>query len=381
MKLILDQDALAPAVEFAARQLGRMTVPVLRGLKLTAVKKTQQLTIVGFDYEVATTHTLPVEVITGGQVLVPGRLLADIATRLPRQQVHISTDRTRAVVECGRARFTLPLLPLHDYPTLPELPPAAGCVDGHLLAEAVAQTAKAASTDASLPQLTCIALRVDGSELTLSATDRYRMAVRRLPWTPETKAEDGIKVLLSARTLYEAARAVAEADQVQLHLPGSDGLAGLSGADRTMATRLIDGELPDYSRMFPAPEAVTASVRVQTAALAEAVKRVIPVATRNTPVLLDVTDGAVTLTAGSSDDGLGLDVVDAVLDGEPMKVAFNPGFLADGLALLHTDEAQLHLTTPSKPAVLQPATGTDTTPELRYLLMPVRTSDTTRQES
>lgn len=386
MKLTIDQAVFAETVNTAARHLPpRPPWPVLAGLKLQAIKRKTAgtLRISAFDYEVGAVTATAADVGDGGTVLVSGRLLADITKQLPAgQDVHLSADGTRVVLECGSARFTLAMLPVQEYPALPELPPAAGTVDAGLFAEAVGQAAAAACIDESLPTLTGVQIEAGPGELRVLATDRYRIVDRRLEWGPQTDVDPARdRMLLPARRLKEAAKAAAgvvdDGEQLLLHLPGGDdGLAGLSCGRLTVSSRMIDGELPDFGKMTAKHGDPTIRVRVVTEALVEAVRRVAQVATRNAPLLLDIADDRLTLTAGTSDDAMGLDVVDCALEGEPVKVAFNPGFLADGLGMLGTDEAQLNLISPVKPALWHGATGADHDPPLKYWLMPIRTADT-----
>jgi DNA polymerase III subunit beta len=390
MKLTTDPTILAAAAAHAAKQLAHAPgIPVLQGVRLVADKRRGTFTVTAFDYETGTVHTLGTrELQTGGTALLPGRLFADVTAKLSRGDVvHLSTDKTHAVIECGRARFTLPLLPIADYPGLPELPPSSGLVDADQFAEAIAQVAPFTSTNAGTPHLQGVQLEVGEDALTLTATDTYRMAVRRLPWRCAADLEQ-TTVLIPARPMQDAAKAVAgdsaltDGSDVQLHLPGDDaGLVGLTSNNWRISTRLLEGKLPDYRTLLHDPDTVTCSVRVQGNVLAEAVARVAPVATRNQPVCLDIADGSITITGGTNDDGLGLDAVDAVLTGEPTKIAFNPKLLGEVLKQAggSAPETQIDLVAPTARALIHPATGSDD-PALRYVLMPVRTAQTAGKE-
>src|SRR6187551_3584634 len=126
MKIRIERDPLADAVAWAARILPQKSqLPVLAGLRLDA-DSSGALRLSGFDYEVSAEAELDVTVAEAGSVLVPGRLLADITRSLPGQPVEMATDGTRVQVTCGSARFTLPTLPLDEYPTLPDMPEVAG---------------------------------------------------------------------------------------------------------------------------------------------------------------------------------------------------------------------------------------------------------------
>jgi DNA polymerase III subunit beta len=137
MKFRVERDGLADAVTWAARSLStRPTMPVLAGLLLTV--SGELLSISGFDLEASTEVDLNVTSADDGQALVSGRLLADITKALPPHPVDVAVDGTRLTISCGAARFTLPTMPVEDYPRLPSMPTTAGTVVSADFANAVA---------------------------------------------------------------------------------------------------------------------------------------------------------------------------------------------------------------------------------------------------
>ena len=375
MRFRVERDALADAVAWTARALPpRPAVPVLAGLLLETDGDT--LSVSGFDYEVSTQVTFDAHSASAGRALVSGRLLADIAKALPPHPVDVAVEGARVTIACGSARFTLPTMPVEDYPTLPTMPTTAGTVDSEEFAHAVTQVAVAAGRDDTLPMLTGVRLEIDGDRITLAATDRYRLAARELAWKPE---QDGVTqvALIPARTLDATAKTLTGGPQVTLALSSTgtgEGIIGFSGgasrsgpASRRTTTRLLDVQFPAYQKLWPTEFA--AEVEVPVAPLVEAVKRVALVAERGTPVRMEFADGGVTLSAGGDDEGRAEEQLEVATDGEPMMVAFNPGYLLDGLGALDAETAVLRFTTTIKPAVL---TGKDSASDYRYLIMPVR---------
>ncbi|THA28266.1 DNA polymerase III subunit beta [Streptomyces sp. RKND-216] len=369
MKLTIDHTKLADTVAFATSALpARPPVPVLAAVKLTATDG--ELSVAAYDYELAATATATADVHNHGQALVSGRLLADI-TRTIRQDVHLTTTDTQAILEAGTANFTLPLLPLEEYPTQPDLPAPTGTVSGRLLADAIAQVTPAVSRDDTLPVLTGIQISLDGTALTLAATDRYRFAVRTIDWKPTDGDHPVHRVLAPAKALQDIAKGMAAADgDVTLALPEGDHTIGLTTGQHRTTLRTLEGKLPDYDALFPTE--FTATAIVDTDALTAAIKRVALVADRNTPVSLSFTNGSVTAQAGTTDDAQAIDTTDATHTGDDIDIAFNPTLLLDGLKAVGTDRVQLDFTTPVKPALLHGEGAPDRA--LRYLLMPVRTS-------
>lgn len=379
MKFRVERDLLADAVAWTARALpNRPPMPVLGGLLLTV--EDSSLSVAGFDYEVSAQVTLAVHAVSSGRSLVSGRLLADITRSLPPHPVEIAVDGPQLSLRCGNATFTLPTMPVEDYPSLPDMPTTAGTVRADAFATAVGQVAVAAGRDDTLPMLTGVRMEIDGERITLAATDRYRLAVRTLTWKPEGPGSSAA-VLVPARTLQEAAKTlVGGADDVTIALSGSgagEGLIGFAAVDRRLTTRLLDAQFPSYQSLWPVE--FTGTGELPVGAFVEAAKRVSLLADRGTPVRLQFETGGVTLTAGGDDSGRAEERVEVVYDGEPMTIAFNPTFLLDGVTSITGDTARIAFTTPLKPAVLSAGGGTagaddaaGGVPDYRYLVQPVR---------
>jgi DNA polymerase-3 subunit beta len=379
VKFRVERDVLADAVAWAARSLpARPPVPVLAGLMLDARESSGGLVLSSFDYEVSARVEISADISEPGVALVSGRLLADISRSLPDQPVDVVTDASKVVLTCGSSRFTLLTLPVEDYPALPAMPGASGSLRGEVFAAAVAQVAVAAGRDDTLPVLTGVRLEIEGEKITMAATDRYRLAVRDLAWTPE---QTGLSVvaLVPARTLSETAKSLAGADKVTVALASAtggagEGLVGFEGAGRRTTSRLLDGEFPKYRSLLPAESQGVATI--ETDAFIESVRRVALVAERNTPIRLSFTSGELTLEAGTGDEAQASESLDARLEGEDISIAFNPAYLLDGLGALDAAHAEIRFTVPTRPAVLAGKADPDAAAgdDYRYLLMPVRLS-------
>jgi DNA polymerase-3 subunit beta len=373
MKFRVERDALADAIAWTAKSLpNRPSVPVLAGVLMRV--SDGQLTVSGFDYEVSSQVTVTVQADSDGAALVSGRLLAEITKALPAKPVEVAGVGSHLEVVCGSARFTLPTMPVEDYPTLPAMPESAGVIDASAFAHAVAQVAIAAGRDDTIPMLTGVRMELEGSTLSLLATDRYRAAVRELTWRPN---DDGINIqaLVPARTLADTAKTLGPIGgevTVALSRGGiGEGMIGFAGGSRRTTSRLLDPDFPKIRSLFP--DQHQARARLNVAALNEVVKRVALVADRTTPIRLSFAEGEVVIEAGSSEDARASEAMEAQFTGEPLTVAFNPGYLLDGLAVLDAPTVLVSFTTAMKPAVISPA-GDDgePVPGYRYLIMPMR---------
>jgi len=374
VKFRVERDVLADAVAWAARSLPvRPSVPVLAGLLIEAAGDGLELST--FDYETSARATLSADVSDEGKALVSGRLLADICRSLPNKPVEMAIDGARVSLTCGSARFTLQTLPVEEYPTLPSMPTASGTVQSELFANAVLQAVTAAGRDDMLPVLTGVRIEIDGSSISLLATDRFRLSQRELGWDPATP-DESLAALVPAKVLADTAKSLTGGGQVTIALSSGgagEGIIGFEGAAlggvRRTTTRLLDGEFPKVRSLFPNEHQTVA--RVDRAALIESVKRVSLVAERNTAVQLAFSDGVLTLDAGSGDEAQASESIEATIEGADITTGFNPQFLLDGLSAIEQDEVELAFTQASKPVVISGVTEEGDT-GFRYLLMPRR---------
>jgi DNA polymerase III subunit beta len=368
---------------------------VLSGLLLSAGENHgadgAALTLSCFDYEVSARVRVAAEVAEPGTVLVPGRLLLEIVRSLPPHPVQVSDDTDGVWLSCGDAAFQLTPLPLADYPALPDLPNLAGTADGGVLAAAIGQVTPAASRDDTLPLLTAVNVELAGETMTLAATDRYRLAVRDLPWQPGPGGGAGRTALLvPARTLADAARMMAGGTEVRVLLsrtgppgggeggdgPGAEGMIGFEAGGRRLTVRLLAGEFVRYRSRFPDEFGCTAEL--PAGAFAEAVRRVALVAERGTPVQLSFAPGRVTVGAATAGQARARETVSAEFTGDEPAIAFSPQYLLDGVlaaavpdgggAADETTRVRLSFTSSAKPAVVSAAEGGG----FRYLVVPQR---------
>ncbi|MBP3948425.1 DNA polymerase III subunit beta [Corynebacterium sp. Marseille-P3884] len=381
------KDDLSDAVAWVARNLPtKNTQPVLRAVVITA--DDTGLELAGFDYEVSTRVRISAEVAEPGRVAVAGKLMADIVSNMPAKPVEVSVDNSRLLLQGGSARFELPLMPLDDYPVLPELPEVTGTLDTSTFVNAVTQVASAAGRDDTLPMLTGVHMEIAGNQVKLAATDRFRLALRSLEWDP-VAGDVQAKLLVPAKTLLDNARTLDShlQDPVEIAVGtgenvGGDGLFGLHSQNRETTTRMLDAEFPNIQPLLPKTHTSMASVEI--APLVEAIRRVSLVADRNAQLRMHFKPGEVSLYASGADSGEATESLQCAFTGaDELLIAFNSGYLRDGLSVIPTKRVVFGFTEASRPAIMIPepeempeagANGTFETPatDFTYLLMPVR---------
>jgi len=373
VKFTAHRDIFAEAVSFAAKLLPqRTTLPILGGVLVTATET--GVTFSSFDYEVSATTTVNADVGDPGQVLLSGKLLSDIAQRLPQQDVSVETDGNTVVVRCGTAKFSLLTMPLEEYPNLPEVTGVTGTVPGDAFAEAVAQTTPAASKDDVTPVITGVQLVLDNATLSMMATDRYRVAIRHIPWVGE--ATEQITALVPSRTLSEVGKTFGSADVVTITMStgGDRELVAFTAHDRTVTTLLIKGSFPPVQRLFP-DTSENYSV-VNTNDLIDATRRVGLVVDREAPLRFSFTADGVGLEALGSDQAQATESIDGHIVGDDCVVSLKPQFLIDGLSQTHSEFARIAFTptdNPNKPGpvlITAQRSADDGDDVYRYLLQP-----------
>ena len=375
MKIRVERDVLADAVAWVARSLPtRPPVPILAGLRLEA--SANEVVLSSFDYETSAKVTIAADVSDEGVALVSGRLLADIARSLPAKPVDLAGDASRLEITCGSARFTLQLLPVGEYPDLPAMPASSGTIEADAFSRAVSQVVVAAGRDELLPVFTGVRVEIEGDRLSLLATDRYRMALKELLWSPVSTGGESA-ALVPARVLNESAKSMTAGERVEVSLSageGGDGLIGFSGHGthgvREITTRLLDGEFPKVRHLMSVQPSLT--VRANTAEVVAAVKRVALVAERNTSLRMMIAEDHITLEAATGDQAAAVEAVEAtVVDetgaGLTMTAAgFNPHYLLDALNALDTPCVNFAFTAPGKPCLLTPLVDIDGEPSADY---------------
>jgi DNA polymerase III subunit beta len=377
MKFQVNRDVFSEAVSFAVKLLPqRTTLPILSGVLIETTDT--GLTLSSFDYEVSTQTSIAADVEEPGRILVSGRLLADIASRLPNAPVQFSTDGSRVSVVCGSAKFNLLSMPVEEYPTLPQISASSGLLPAEDFAEAVAQVAVAASRDDVTPVITGVQLEVSENSLSLVATDRYRVAIREIPWDAgDSQAPEGVTALVPSRTLTEIGKTFGHSGNVSVAVTNNDEreLIAFSADNKTVTSLLIKGNFPPVRRLFP--ESVDNYAVMNTGELIEAVRRVSLVLEREAALRFTFAMDSVTLEAIGSEQAQASETIDAHLSGEDTVVSLKPQFLLDGLGAVHSEFVRISFTktdNPNKPGPVlitsQTSRETPGADNYKYLLQP-----------
>ncbi len=363
MKVVCARDELVQRLGVVARAVStRLTVQVLSGVLLRA--EAGELTLAATDMELSLRASLAAEVEVEGSAVVPGRLLVEIGRHLPAGEVTIDHAPEEGVVRiaCGGASYVLHTYSAEDFPRLPEAEEAERFpVDREVLLSTIARVSRASSRDESRPVLTGILVRFESGKLVMAATDSYRLAVKESALegvVPELEA------IIPARALQELTRLAQAGETLELGLLENQVVFGAGGT--WLTTRRIDGQFPNYRQLLP--ETFEHEVTLPREELLEVVRRTSVMAQRNSPLRLRFAEGELTVSAQTQDVGSSSESLPVPYAGETLEIGFNAEFLRDGIESVSSNELQLKLISPLRPAVMQGGGADDFT----YLIMPIR---------
>ena len=362
LKVSVSRDLLADKLGVVARGVSaRTAVLVLGGIQLRA--EDGRLHLAATDMEVSLRASLEADVDGNGEVVVPGRLLLDIARALPDAEALLEylPEESVLVITSGSASYRVHTYSAEDFPHLPDLETISlQPVDREALLETIARVSRSASRDESRPVLTGILVRFEPNKLVMAATDSYRLAVKE---TPATSTLPELEAIIPARALQELARIAASADEVQLGVHENHVVFGAD--DAWLTTRRIDGQFPNYRQLLP--EQFEHELQLPREELLDVVRRVGLMAQRNSPLRLRFADGELTVSAQTQDVGEARESLPAPYAADPMEIGFNAEFLRDGLDSVDSPTVRFKLISPLRPAVLEGETD-----DYTYLIMPIR---------
>ena len=339
MKFQVNKDVLSEAVSFTVKFLPvRPSLPYLSGVVIEAAG--DHVSFSTFDFESSAQTQVTASVDAPGRVLVLGRLLNDIAGRLPSAPVTFTLTDNKVVLTCGSATFTLPCMSIDEYPSLPEVTGQTGQVPGEEFATAISQVVVAAPREDSMPAINGVQMEISGNTLSMMATDRYRVAIKDIPWDAGSETVEH-SALVPARILQELGKTFGTAATIGITLAAQDdrGVIAFRADDKTVTSVLIKSQFPPVRRLFP--EKVDNFAVVSTSELIEATRRVKLVVEREAALKFTFRDNTITLEAIGGDQAAALETIPAVITGLELTVSLKADFLLDGLNAVHSEYAQL----------------------------------------
>jgi len=364
MKITATKQSLLDALLVVSRAVSaRAALQALSGILITADAEAR---LRATDMELGLDIALDGEVEGGGSVVLPGRLLVEVARSLPDGQVSLALRESEKDVEitAGSSKFHLRTLPADDFPRFPEPEGDPVELPAEALRDTINRVARAASRDEARPVLTGVLVTAEGDQLTMVATDSYRLAVKRTKL--DSAVPERLEANVPARALRELARLIESAGDEALRVWLTRNQALFRVGQVSLSSRLIDGQFPNHDQLLP--DSYEHEVKLPRSELLEVTRRVSQLAQRNAALRLSFSDGELVVSAETPDLGDAREALPAPYDGELLEIGFNPEFVRDGLESIDADEIVLKLISPLRPGLLEPS-GSD---DFSYLVMPIR---------
>src|ERR687887_486528 len=329
MKVTCSREELTQKLAVVSRGVStRTAVQILGGIFLPP--EPARLTLGATDMELSLRASLEAQVDGEGAVVVPGRLLVELARLLPEAEVSIEQRADEGVIHVASGSFEsrLNTYTAEDFPRLPD---AEGLerhsVERDALLETIGRVGRSASRDESRPVLTGILVRFEPGKLVMAATDSYRLSVKETALEGELPE---LEAIVPARAL------------------GVDENHVFFSADgASLATRRIDGQFPNYKQLLP--EAFEHEVTLPREELLDVVRRVGVLVQRTSPIQLRFAEGELTVLARTQDVGEAEETLPVSFSGDPLEIGFNAEFLREGVDSISADQVQMHLISPLRP--------------------------------
>lgn len=365
MKFSTPRDTLLSRLQVVTRAVStRSAIQALSGVLIKV--DSGGVRMEATDVEIGLAVTLEAQTDKDGSVVLPGRLLSDLVRALPAEDVsfELRTSERDVEIVSGASRFHIKALPADEFPHLPQPSEAPISLPSAALVETIERVAQAASRDEARPILTGIHVIADGRDLTMVATDSYRLSVKRTQL--ENDVAQPIEANIPARALRELSRIVAQDQPETVDISMLENQVVFRAGDAVLSSRLIEGQFPNHRQLLP--ETFEHEVRLPRPELLDVVRRVSLLAQKNAPLRMAFSDGELVVSAQTPDVGEASEAMPAGFKGEPLEIGFNPDFLREGVESIEGDEMLIKLISPLRPGLIEPV-GDD---DFRYLVMPIR---------
>jgi DNA polymerase-3 subunit beta len=368
MKITTAKSDLMEALGTANRAVSsRSSIQVLSGILVDA--KEERVLLSATDMEISIRTPLRSSVVDPGSVVLPARIISDIAKNLAPGEVLIEQrpGENQVDIRSGESEFVLRILPAADFPQFPVFPAAEGfTVDKKAFLETIDRVSLAASRDETRPVLTGVLMHVTKSSIKMVATDSYRLSVK------ETEGESTVKektqAIVPARALMELSRLGGNSAAEQIVVVPTDNQILFQLDDVWLMSRLIDGQFPNYRQLVP--ETFEHEIRLGKEEFLDVIKRVGLLAQKSAPLRLHFAEHTLTVSAQSQELGRAHESLPVQYEGEELDIGFNPEFLEAGVAAVKEDEVYLKLISPLRPGLIKGKAD-----DFLYLIMPIRLTE------
>ena len=336
----------------------RATLPVTQNVLLEG--DNGQLKLTATNTEISISTWIGAQIEDEGSITVPARMLTDFVNSLPGETVTIDFQPESAGVKVSSGKFNGDIsgIPAEEFPPIPEVSGGVSvAIPADTFKGALERVVFAAATDDSRPVLTGVKIELKEKSFIVAAADGFRLAVE----TGElTEAIDGeIGIIVPAKTLAEVERLLGDGSStISLSTDSNDRSAKFRLDSSEIVTSLVQGKFPDYEKLIPTSWSTRASIDLSQMSQAT---RAASIFARDGSGIIRIminpgeadAAGAVKVIARAEEVGANENEVEASVEGDETKIAFNSKFLSDVLNVIEGDDVKLETTTPSSPGVFR----------------------------
>jgi len=378
MRFVCSQSELSSSLALCSRAVAsRPTHPVLANILFLADQKSQTLSLTAFDLNLGIQVVFPAIVSEPGAITLPSKLLGDIVSRLPNEDITLAVDNAIASIICGSGKYQVHGLPIEEFPELPQI-----ADDGQItylpvesLLLGLDSSLFATSTDESKRVLTGVHITAKSGFLEFAATDGHRLSVIQTKFLDEedgtTKLENqtSLEVTIPARAMRELERMLKNQKEGIITVKFDQNQMIFVLANQTLTSRLLDGSYPNYNQLIP--KQFERQITLEREVFISALERIGVLADQKNNIVklsLNATAQEISASVDAPDVATGKESILAQISGGDLDIAFNVKYLLDGLKALSSKEIQIKINTATSPVILTPIG----TVNMTYLIMPVQ---------
>ena len=304
----------------------KTTIPVLSNILIESLGE-GSIRIVGTDLDVTIRCDAEAEIKKPGAMCIQARKLFDIVRNLGDGDVHFKKEENEWVeLKAGRAKFRLAGVNKEQYPEIPGFKSAPMKLSADVFNYFIQNTAFAITNETSRFTLSGAKFVIDGDIARMVTTDGHRLAF--IEKKLDGASEDKMDALIPKKALLELVKISRDGGDVafgedQNHIYFETG-------GRLLITRKLTGNFPNYEMVMPKDN--DKKVAFDLVDMKSAVRRIALMADeRNRSIRVTIREGEVEVTAQSSEEGEGNEIVPADYTGEEVTLGFNHQYLQEFL--------------------------------------------------
>ena len=327
----------------------RQTLPILSNVLVVAQEN--ELILTATDMEVELSSRIGMSVDASGEITLPARKLLDILRALPEEAaVSLAVENDKALLNCGRSRFSLATLPADQLSTMEDLP-----FNGQLQLPRTTLKTLIERTHFAMAQqdvryfLNGLLLDIIDTRMRAVATDGHRLAF----------CEVGVKIdvpitqqlIIPRKGVQELLRLLGDSEDEGVLRIGSNHIQASLG-DIRFTSKLIDGKFPDYQRVIP-PDGDRIIIADRQALRAALTRAAILSNDKYRGIRLQAQDWLLSIQAHNPEQEEAQEEVEVNYSGDPLEIGFNVTYLLDALGALSGELVRLSFTDANSSCLIQ----------------------------